>query len=344
MPEKNGRVRDFMEWAKLAPSQQGYLAPTVFMPKGVKYKNILLYKSREDAFEKLRHNLEVPGSKNPDYIDTIIVNAEQQAQTIGINVDFYNYHRKFGFIQYSYAQVRAMTAAERNLLVIRFTKNDGNGPVYALFEGDKMGVAATPTGKIFPDKLAALDELHRNLQLVMAQYNALSNFINTLSTQKLSPSQKVFLKQALVRQAKFKKELLAIKGSEFSFANKAGVKIGAIQIPVIIAAVIVAGITAYAVYEINKINNVTKQVISNNDLQKFFADYKLKVAEEAAAGIISKEDEQRLLSETNAAEKAAQDNNKDLTKDTIGKDGLLDKITNLVLIGGGIFLVSKFIK
>ena len=135
--------------------------------------------------------------------------------------------------------------------------------------------------------------------------------------------------------------LLGIKGAEFSFGNKASVQIGTpILIPVIVGAVILSAITAYGVYKIIEIINITKQVLSNNDLQKFMADYKLRVAQSG----IPQAEKDRLTKSAEATEKAAQDNNKKLTDDTTGKDGVLDKITNLVLISGGLFLVSKFIK
>jgi hypothetical protein len=320
-------------------SQTAFVAPTVFKVQGVKLPRVNYYATKEAAFNQFlfltnKTKTKSLPSGSVDFTPYFV------AQPIGINVDFY-YYTPLGFVQLPYSFFRTMPIKAKSGIVFRFYKNDGSGPYYAIFDNVNFGASATVVKDIPANKIAALDEFHRQLQALKARHNTLAAYLTNISTQRLNVVQQQSYNEGLLLLQNLREEMKAVKGAEFSFGSK-GEAIGIIPIIIwVVGAIVLAIAAAWTIDKVNTEIQKTKRLNAGYDIQKWLADQNLKIAAAKKAGIISEADAHALTQANTVTSNQAAENN---TKQTEETKSVFDKIENIALIGLGILVVSKFVK
>lgn len=333
---------DFKEIKRMSESnfsQKGFIAPTVFRLAGGT-KGFNYYTTLQQAVLKNKFLQGYSSGVNIKPAGAIQFSSTG-AETMGINVDFFLHDiAKQTTTPVDYKFVKANF--RKFLFLFRFIKTDGSGPHYCILDTKNMGISATATDKLSPKKLAALDEMHRQLQIAKSKYNTLAVYLQEQSKKNLNPTEQRIFNQGLLTLNNYERDLRAIKGVDIVFGTN-GIVSGIGIVPIVLIVIIIAS-AALAAYSIEKINEVivkTKALNAAYDLQKFSSNQILEIDKAEKAGLITPEQAERERQNQLAAAAAAQKNITDVTKPT---DGIFDKVENILLFGGLIFLASKFIK
>lgn len=313
-------------------SQLQYVAPTVYRPAGgVGTWNY--YNKLQDALNKYNGKTVTPAGT--------ISFSGTGAVTMGINVDFFGVLPVIGVIPMPYASVKELMYSTRKLPggIIRFYKTDGTGPYYSVFSPVYLAATAIQLKNVPADKLAALNELHGQLQLAKAKYNFLASYLADLSKKTLSPKEQQIFNEGLLTLNNYERQLRAVPGVDLVFNNDG--KISGIGIvPIVWVAIILVSALVVA-YSLDKITGLIKSVKAINaayDMQKFVAEQKQKLAADVKAGKITKADAVKLNADLDKAGQAAAANAE--TASAPDKN-IFDQLQSLLLIGGSIFLISK---
>lgn len=320
-------------------TQRGYLAPTVFKvagsPKAFNY-----YSTLQQAVLKNKFIHGIASGKNVAPAGTIQLNTSSSA-TLGINVDFFLHDP----IKETTAPVDYLFVRSNFLkfyYICRIYQTNGAGPYFIILDTSNMGLAATATAKVSKAKLAALDSLHRQLQVAKSKYNTLAAYLQTQSTKNLSGRDQQKFNEGLLTLNNYERELRAIQGVDITFSANGKVS-GIGFVPIIWIVVIIAG-AILAAYSTDKIIGIVEKIKVLNgayDMQKFSSTQSLEIDKAEKAGLITPEqaaaERQRLQEAAAAAQQTASDASKPST-------GLFDRVENLLFFGGLIFLGAKLIK
>lgn len=292
-------------------SQRSYLAPTVYLDASKYVSNWLYYASFEQARLKwlyLRGNADGSASVPAG---VITFQNNRTAQTLGINCDFYML--KDGTWQLtSYGYLRTLTGTWPPI-IYRFFTVDGAGPYYAILDRYYFGLSASAIDEVSADKLAALDALYREVQLMKYRYNSLVGFLNSMAARELNSVEQRIFNEGLLLLNSLQRDMQSVRGIEVAYQKGSTVGIPVIAIIVIIA--ILAGATAWSVTAVNIEKEKTKQINDSYELQKWVANRKIEVAQLAERGEISAVSADSINRTLDAAARSAQQVAQDAAKD-----------------------------
>lgn len=271
-----------VDWQTI--SERDYLAPTVYRKKGVAITQYNYYKSASDAIKKYWY-LQGKTTTNPTPVGQVKFTSSTDAQTMGINVDFYALTGdKWQLTSYKYLRSALTTPP----IVFRFYTTDGNGPYYAIYDAKNMGMSATAISAVPADKLAALDAFQRETRLMQYRYNSLAGFLNTLAKKQLNAKEQQIFNEGILKLQSMQAQMSSIKGIEISFTDK-GAVVGFIPILIIAAIAILAAATAWTIVTINEQKEATKRINDSYELNKWIAAKKQEIAAAATAGTITQQ-------------------------------------------------------
>ncbi len=321
-----------------------FVAPTVYHDKTGGSSRWVYYATLQEALNQWKYLNKMPGAKAVEPKHSFFFEKGGN-QTMGINVDFFFYHPSFGLMPapYSFAKEWMYQKNIFKYAAIRFYKSDGSGPFYATINNRDFGITADVVKNVSPQKAEELDKLFREIVLLKANFNSLSKYLTTLSKRQLNKTEQQVYNEGLLRLQEYKDAIRQVKGVDFVFGKQNVV--GQIGILPVIAWLVVAGISAlivggYTAYKIAEKWAEVEKVRSDNDSVEFLTEAKIRIAKDPD---ISEATKQRLLNEANSSITKIQEHTENVEKQA-SSPGIFDKITNLVLIGGGIFLLSKVIK
>lgn len=307
-------------------SERGYLAPTVYRLAGGP-NNWNYYRTKEDAINKWLY-LNNQGGVNVPAYSYYRFTPDGQAQTFGINVDFYYKVSGFGWLPLSYSYIRQNYSRLANGLVFRFYLTDGSGPYWAIMNSAYFGIAATVTSETNPDKIAALDSFQREITLMKYRYNNLAAFLNDLSKRVLKPTEQQIFNQGVLLLNNMRSEISQIDGIEITFTKEGTIGLPVFLIIGVIA--ILASATAWTVSTIYTEKEKTRRINESYELTRWVTSKKVEVAQLATAGTITQSQaadiNKTLDNATAVANKVAKDSSKPST-------GLFGDITNLIKWG-----------
>jgi hypothetical protein len=121
-------------------SARGYIAPTVYKKSGIQINAGVNYYSDLLSAVSKYYFLTNQGGVDVDPDGQVTFNPDSSAQTIGINCDFYAYDGT-NWNWTSYANLKGGLTSPT--MVFRFYTTSGDGPYYALYNTDYMGLSAT---------------------------------------------------------------------------------------------------------------------------------------------------------------------------------------------------------
>lgn len=321
-----------------------YVAPTVYrLAKG--FNNWNYYATAEDAIKQYNFLMSKPGYKKIAAKGSVSFKT-QSAATFGINVDFFLFTGGMGVFPATYEVIKNQMYGQSKYgnALIRFYKTDGSGPYFAILDRKQFGTTATKLSNVEPGKAAAINEFHNTIQLLRAKYNSLASFVLELSKKEKTAVEQQVFDESLVYLLNFKDQLKQLKGVDIVWSSTGQIsgnsKIGILPI-VWIAIIIISGsVIGFGMY-LSYLKDAKAMDAANNTIQ-FMQDQKLKIAQALRRGEITPADAAALTASADSAQKSAQ---KNLTDVSNRKDAdIFDKITNILLLGGGIFLISKLAK
>jgi hypothetical protein len=297
-------VSQIVKGFDLTPSKRGYVAPTVFKVSGPTIGGYNYYKTVKDAFEKLRWMCNVPGAKNVTPAGSVPL-SNPAATTVGINVDFYV---GLSVNDYSPAHYLFARAAMQNLgskfyFVFRFYKTDGSGPYYAIFDPTIFGMSATALDNVNTKNLAELDEFYRSVSLLKHQHNTMVEFVNEQVKLPFSPARQMTINEGQMSISNMRAQISSIKGLEVQYMSGGG--IGVIMLAPLVWWAIAAVVATWSITAIVTEVQKTKRITASFDFQKWAAEHKLRLAQEAQAGNISQADAAALSQQADQASKNA---------------------------------------
>lgn len=320
----------------VAPSEQGYIAPTVYLAAGRYVSNWNYYGTFEQAVAKWKflNNL---GGSNVTGKGIISFANNGTAQTMGINVDFYVYLLGKWYL-IPYKTVKSFNPNDNVPIIFRFYTTAGNGPYYAILNQFYFGIAATIVKDADPEKVAALDGFYREVQLLKYRYNALVGFMNDLGKRNLSAYEQQIFNEGMLLLNSMNQQIGTIRNIEITYGEggRIGATIGILPLLAIIAIIaILAAATAWAVSAIITEQEKTKRINDAFELNKWVSDKKLQVSQQVQAGTISQQNANSVLSTLDAAAAAGNAVAKSSSKDksVFGDIGEIVKFGVLGLLG-----------
>lgn len=322
-------------------STRAYLAPTVFRKasSGVTGQNY--YASLSDAIQTLKFILG-KSSTRAKPAGQVKFTSEAKAQTLGISVDFFN-QLTTGVIPVPYGIVKQMFGLPKQVVIpFRFYKTDGSGPYYAILDSSYMGIAASTLNSVPASNVSALDDFHREVQLLKARYNTLATYLNILASKPTNTAQQQSFNEGKLLLDNLKEEMRSIKGVEFVFGSTGVSGIGVIPIVVyIIVALIVAAATAWTIDRIITEKNKTARINAAFDVQKWISNQELTIDEKEKQGLITHEQALEMKADLKKAMDSAAGVIKSSSAET---QGVLDKLLPLATIAVAAYAISKFVK
>ncbi len=312
-------------------SERDYLAPTVFKKSGIVLTaSWNYYNTLGDAINKYWY-LNHKGTANPSPVGYITFTPDTAPQTAGINVDFYIFlDNKWQLTNYKY--LRSLLSYPP--MVFRMYTRDGNGPYYAIFDPKTFGISATSIESVSSEKLAALDGLYRETQLMKYRYNSLAGFLNTLAQKPLTAKEQQIFNEGVLKLQNFANQMTTIKGVEISFTANGAVlngysAIGLVPFVIIAIVAILAAATAWTITEILNQQQRTKQINDANELNKWVAQKKQEIAAQVNSGALTQPQAQAIY---NTLDDATASANK-IATNASQNTGLFGELTGLVKWG-----------
>jgi|CXWL01.1.fsa_nt_gi hypothetical protein len=278
-----------VEWA-LSPAKRGYVSPSVFKIKGAAAKSVKYFDSHTKALNQLKFNRGA-GGKVETSAGFIPFEKSAQHETIGINVQFYLAISDSKTVQIPYSIVKYIIENKiAAAILFGFYRTNGKGAFFAILE-NWMGIAATKVSSYSPDKVAAMERLYNEANLLKAEFNTLVAFATMLSKKELDLQGQKLFNQAMLRIQSMQAQMLQLKDVSIIF-NKDG-KISGIGIApvviVIIAAVIIAPKLLELIDRMNERSAQIKKIREENGVLKFVADSKNKNFQDYNKKIITKD-------------------------------------------------------
>lgn len=268
------------------PSQRDYLAPSVYRPANRNVSNWNYYNSFWDAEKKWRY-IENQGGQNIPPAGIVSFANSATPQTFGINVDFYILvGGLWQLTSYKYLRTRWGDANLPPVIIRMYTK-EGNGPFYAIGNNYHFAIAATTVQSLSPDKLAALDDYYREMQLMKYRYNAFIGFMNTLAgVQNMNTIVQKVYNEGLGLLQTFSQQMSTVRAVEIQYSQ--GEKIGALPVLAVIAIVaLLAGAAGWTVSAIISEKEKTKRINDSYELNKWVAEKKIQVGSMVEQGTLS---------------------------------------------------------
>jgi hypothetical protein len=324
-------------------SERDYLAPTVYKKKGLTITGGWnYYTTFQQAQQKWMYLNNIPGGANVAPAGSVSFDTSE-AQTMGINVDFYYYIFAYQkFVPTTYKFLRGVTY--KPPVIFRFYTREGLGPYYAIFDWNSLAMSATAISSVEPAKLAALDDLYRETALLKYRYNNLAGFLNGLAVKQLTAKEQQIYNEGVLRLQNMQGQILSLPGIELQFTDK-----GTLGLPIllIIAVIIIlAAATAYTITTIVQMKERTKQINDSYNLSQWVANKKQEIAQQVQSGAISQEEASSIYKTLDEATSTANKVANNASK--AGSGGLLSDITNVIkwAVGGyviyeGIQLIKK---
>lgn len=261
-----------------------YVAPTVYLLAAKtaigKYN---YYKSMGDAAQKCLYLNNGTGANSTPLGQVTFIN-NGQAQTMGINVDFFVFNSG-AWVPRTYAQLRGTSLS--GMIIFSFYSTQGGGPYWAIFDNRYFGISATTVRGSDPQKALALDNFYRSVQLMKYRYNYLAGFLNQLSQRQLNPAEQQIYNSGLLLMQNLTNQMRSINGITISYTDKGTIGNPVILIIAIIA--IVAGATGWTIYAIQMEQEKTQRINDAYDLNKWVADKKVAIAQQVNQGVISQQ-------------------------------------------------------
>lgn len=319
-------------------SSRGYVAPTVYRYAGGTNARWPYWNSFDEVVASLPFFLGIPGATLKQPASNVIFANDTKAQTLGINCDFYYKLPTIGWVNVPYPVLKSIY--QQNLVIpFRFFKTDGSGPFYSVLINTKLGISATVVNTSDPAKVRALDEFHRQVQLLRGQYNALATYLNTLAKRQLNPVEQQSFNEGLLLYQRMQADVKSIPGVQFLYASNGTISgIGVVPVVLYIVLAIITSIAAaWTIERVATERQKTARINSAYNIQKWLSDQAVKVAEAKSAGKISSEDANRIFSDLQTASQAAQGNAKEASSNA----GFFDKLENLALLGIAALVISK---
>lgn len=337
-------LKSLQQWAAQSWTKRAYVAPSVYrLPSENTTKGWYYWNTLEEAMRFYRFLLNEKGTTLPKPAGQVSFTTAATAQTMGINVDFFFSLPVVGSIVLPYAWVKQKMAQPGNVVLpFRFYKKDGSGPYYSVFSSTHMGMAATSINNIATDKVAALDEYHRQLQLLKAKHNTLALYLKDLSTKQLKPVQQQSFNEGLLLLNGMREEMRKLRGVDVTYLQNGSIA----AIPVLLLILIISVVAAAAAWTVTQITSEAAKVAKLNasyNTIKWVSDQQLKISQALKSGQINQAEYNDMMKTLQAASDTANKAVVDVTKDS-DKPGLLDKLQNLLLIGLGGYALIQFTK
>jgi hypothetical protein len=269
-------------------SERDYLAPTVFKKSGVGVSSLWnYYGTVNEAIVKWKYLNNIAGGANITPKGGVSFAPGTEAQTMGINVDFYERKSSGYWSPIAYKTLRELSYAYPPL-IFRFYTREGNGPYYAIFDKAIFAISATSIDSVSSEKLQALDDLYRETQLLKYRYNSLAGFLNDLGKRQLNPKEQQIFNEGILRLQSMQAQIGSLKGIEISY-NAQGV-VGALGfIPFLIIAIvlIIAAATAWTIVTIEDEKEKTKRINDTYALNQWVVTKKQEIAAQVTSGTLT---------------------------------------------------------
>lgn len=317
-------------------SQTGFVAPTVYRLQGKTVSNRNFYKSFSDAVAKYLYLSGNAAGRNVSPSGYVAFSNAAEAQTLGINVDFYcpgaaGVAGPWMPVSYSFLKQKPIQ------VIFSFYKRDGGGPYWCIMDWSNFGISATAINNVSPDKLAALDAFHREVQLLKSKHNELALFLTNLSGKQLTPTEQQVFNSGMLMLTNLRTQIQQIKGISVSYNKDGG--IGVIPLIVIIIGIVVTAIVAgWAATAINAEIQKTKKLNASYDMQQWIEQQKQAIMRD---GTLSSSDKQQLIDSLDESKKQAQNDADALTSK--GKS-FWDRIETYALLVGGFLVLNNLTK
>lgn len=324
-------LKSLRAWSEASAARRGYVAPTVFRLATSSITSLNYYRTLDNAVQKLKY-LQNRGGKNIAPSGSIKLQQNRTAQTIGINVDFYLADDNLGPIAQPYTTIRQkLSSGAIKNMPFKFYKTDGSGPFFALLSSTDMGIAATVTQKLSPEKIEAYDRLTREITLLRINYNTLASFLNDLSKKKLNRTQQQIFNEGLLRLQEYRDDIRQIKDIDFVFGKNNQIN-GIGILPVVawlIFGIASALIAAWAVTKIvSKWSEVAKVRSDNNAIQ-FITEANYRIAADPNLTAAQKKE---LISQNNQTIDNLE-NHKTTVEENGAKPDMLEQVISLAKWG-----------
>lgn len=265
-------------------SERDYVAPTVYTEPARYVTTWNYYSSLSNAIEKYKYLHKLGGSNVAPAGWTDFTNNGKPI-TFGINCDFYLL-KDNEFQLSSYKYLKYLGPGNFPPIIFRFLLPSGAGPFYAIFDPYYFGLSAQSIKSVSADKLAALDDFYRAVDVLKFRYNALVGFLNAMGKRQLNSVEQQIFNEGILILNSFNQQIATIKGVEIAYTQT-----GAIGLPIILIIAIIAILATATAWTISTIiveKEKTKQIAASYDMNKWIVTKKSEIAAMVEAGQISK--------------------------------------------------------
>ncbi|MES3018582.1 MAG: hypothetical protein V4721_12415 [Bacteroidota bacterium] len=256
-------------------TQQGYVAPTVYLLKGGTMPRWNYYATMQQAIAV------ISGSPPATSAGSVSFTTNPVPQTFAINVDFYILKNgQWTVVDYAYMKNNGVPNG-----VIRIYTPTGSGPYWSTLNNRYFGISATKVSEYDPAKIAALDTFYREVALLKYRYNALVGFLNSLGQRQLTAVEQQIFNQGVLMLQNLNNQISQIKGIEITYTTT-----GAIGVPIILIIAIMAilsGVAGWTILAITTEREKTKRINDSYELNKWIATKKQEIAAQVTAGTLT---------------------------------------------------------
>ncbi len=307
-------------------TERDYVAPTVYTLPTRYISTWNYYSSLAAAVNKYKYLHKLGGYDVTPVGWTDFAN-NQKAITFGINCDFYVL-KDDQFQLSSYKYLKYLGPDNLPPVIFRFLLPSGAGPFYAILDPYYFGLSAQSIASVSADKLAALDDLYRAVDVLKFRYNALVGFLNDMGKRQLNSVEQQIFNEGMLILNSFNQQIATIKGIEVSYSQT-----GAIGLPIILIIIVIAILataTAWTIATIVTEKEKTKQIADSYDMNRWIVDKKKEIAGMVEGGSISQTSANSIYKTLDGAAAVA---NSVAQKAAENTKGLLDNISDIVKWG-----------
>ena len=202
-----------------------------------------------------------------------------------------------------------------------------------------MDITAQIVSDADSDTLNALDDFHRELQLLKAKYNFLSVTLHNLSKKTLSDAEQQTFNEGVLMLQDMKAKLSTIQGVDITYTENGSISgIGIIPLVLIAIVAVVAAAAAWTIDKLYTETQKTQRINAGYDMQKWVGDQKMRWSIAKQQGAISQNDYNANIAILDAANTAAQNNIVEASKTT---PGVLDNILPAAVLGVVALMILK---
>lgn len=267
-------------------SQQGYVAPSVYL-RGDRYiSNYNYYHSMQGCIDKYNYLAKQGGANTtPAGIRSFVNN--QTPQTFGINCDFYVLQAGV-WVLASYAWLKSNWGKSSfPPCVFSFISVEGSGMYWAILDRYYFSVSATAIKNFDPAKLSELDLFYREVQVMKYRYNTFVGFLNTLSQRQLNSVEQRIFNEGMLLITTLGNEMKTVRGLNIIYQS--GGKIGNPVLLIIAIIAVLSAATAWTISSIVQEKERTKRINDAYDLNKWVVAKKVEIAQAVERGDISQQ-------------------------------------------------------